>query len=224
MLWLITAGFFGWLVVRELTRPFVVRSGFAQPDRTPIDWAYVAVMGGLAALLLWQPVKYWSLERTLTKHARILAENSRAKVKCNSVFESWFDQNVFAAGHANPETGQIVLQYPWCGHLRDQMGSAKLTREGVLAVHILAHEAMHIRGELNEAKAECQAIQRHYRTAKMLGLPDRVAVASGMRYYQVLYPMREQIGGLAGSYHSPLCAPGREWDEKLTDSTWSTGG
>lgn len=221
MLWLVAAAFFGWLVLRELTKGTIARVGYDRPDPTPIDWSYVVVMGTLGAFFAWQPLKYWQLERTLTAKARILAENPKAKVHCNTIFDTWFDQNVFAAGHADPQSGRIVFQHPWCGRLMDQIGSSELTRDGVIAIHILAHEAMHVRGELNEAKTECQAIQRFYRTARLLGLRDQVAAAGGWQYYDVLYAMREQIGGLAGSYHSPLCGPGKEWDERLPDSTWA---
>ncbi len=77
---------------------------------------------------------------------------------------------------------------------------------------LLVHEAMHIRGELNESKTECQAIQRHVRAAKMLGVPEDVALEHANRYYSEEFSKHP--------YYSSKCVPGSEWDEKLPDSLW----
>lgn len=218
MLWLSISALFGWLVMRELTRG-LVHDG---PDRSPVDKGYVAVMAAIAIGFAYPPVRTWQFERFLTAKARILAENPRAHVHCNTVFDTFFDSNVFAAGHATPETGRIVLQHPWCGRLMDHLDDpAKATREGMHAAHLFAHEAMHIRGELNEAATDCQAIQRHARAASLLGIPEHLGKASGLAYYRGDYQQRAAIGGLAGMYYSSECAPGKALDERLPDSIWN---
>ena len=85
---------------------------------------------------------------------------------------------------------------------------------------MFTHESMHVRGELNEAKTECEAVQRNYRAAKLLGVPDDIARKNALDYYSILYKRRAIIGGLAGSYYSDQCAPGKAMDEHLEDSTW----
>jgi hypothetical protein len=81
---------------------------------------------------------------------------------------------------------------------------------------------MHIRGEMNEARTECQAIQRNYRSAKLLGVPDEVARQNALDIYNVDYQERGKAGGMQSAYYSEQCAPGQAMDEHLVDSTWST--
>ena len=81
---------------------------------------------------------------------------------------------------------------------------------------------MHIRGEMNEALTECEAVQRNYRAAKLLGVPDAIAKKNALDYYNTSYQERGKIGGMAGGYYSDQCAPGKAMDEHLSDSTWAT--
>ena len=87
---------------------------------------------------------------------------------------------------------------------------------------MFTHESMHVRGELDEAKTECEAVQRNYRAARMLGVADDTARQNALDYYNILYKRRAIVGGLSGSYYSAECAPGKALDEHLEDSTWST--
>jgi len=56
------------------------------------------------------------------------------------------------------------------------------------SIQLLAHEGMHVRGERNEQHAECQAIQRSYRTALMMGVPEKYAVQHSINYFLNEYP------------------------------------
>lgn len=87
---------------------------------------------------------------------------------------------------------------------------------------MFTHESMHIRGEMNEARTECQAVQRNYRAAKLLGVPDAIAKKNALDYYNNSYLERPNNGFLQASYYSDQCAAGKVWDEHLTDSTWAT--
>ncbi len=82
-------------------------------------------------------------------------------------------------------------------------------------------KSMHIRGEMNEALTECEAVQRNYRAAKLLGVADVTAKKNALDYYAVAYQQRGRIGGMQGAYYSEQCAPGKAMDEHLTDSTWA---
>lgn len=224
MLWLFGSGLCALLLLREIARPIIVPKGYDKPDPAPLDWSYIAITAALAILLAWSPVKLWLFERALTQHARVLSGNSKAHVHCNTVFDSFFDPNYLFAGHASFETGRIVFQRGWCERLMDHLAEPeKADRHGIFSVQLFAHEAMHIRGERNEAKTECQAIQRYYRTARMLGIPSQIAARNGMLYYTEWYPQR-QGASFSDHYYSPLCAPGNEWDENLPDSTWTVSG
>lgn len=220
MLWLLISAFFCWLIFREVYYSVVAPKGFDNPH-SPISIPYVLTLAILASGFAYPTLSIWQFEHFLTKKARILAESNKATVHCNSVADTFLDPNVFAAGHAQPETGEIVFANSWCESLMKHLRHPeKATREGIIAVHIFTHEAMHIRGELDEAKTECQAIQRYARAAKLLGIPEPIGKKNGMIYYQGEYQRRATAGQMSAQYYSSECAPNKNLDEKLADSTW----
>ncbi len=66
------------------------------------------------------------------------------------------------------------------------------------SLHTLTHESMHVRGELNEAITDCEAIQRAYRAAKLLGIPDNIARKNALEYYYGPYTQLKQRRGECG--------------------------
>ena len=98
----------------------------------------------------------------------------------------------------------------------------RASEEELWSLNMFTHESMHVRGELNEAITECEAVQRNYRAAKLLGAPDDIAKRNAVDYYNALYKRRDKIGGMQGAYYSDQCAPGKAMDEHLSDSTWVT--
>jgi hypothetical protein len=220
VLWWMIAGFFLWLCLREIYYGFVPPPGYDFPY-PKISIPYVVVTAALAAEAAYTPIRYSFFEQFLTEKARVLSESQKAAVHCNTFLDSVFDSNVLAAGHAQVETGRIVLQYPWCKTLLNHLRQPeKASIEGIYSVQILTHEVMHIRGERDEARTDCQAVQRYVRAAMLLGITEYAAREHGMRFYNGPYKRRAVIGGMAGNYYSEQCAPGKALDEKLSDSTW----
>lgn len=220
MLWWALAILFAWLALREIYSGFVAKPGYAAPEK--ISMGYVGIMLAIAVAFAYLPMRTLLFERFLTDKARILAESNKVTVHCNTFFDTAVDPMSLAAGHASPETGEIVFQAPWCGVLRDHLSHPeRMDAKGIFAVQMFVHESMHARGEMNEAITECQAIQRHYRAARLLGIPDAIAKASGTQFYQTQYKARRQIGGMQAPYYTDECAPGGKLDEKLDDSTWN---
>jgi hypothetical protein len=216
MLLMLLALFFVVLALRELL------GGLRSDRRGGIYVPYLLLVTGLAIACAWLPVRTWRFERFLEDRAVLLTDGKPVSVHCNSVIDTLFDPNVMFAGHANPETGEVVFQKPWCGHLRDFLDDPQGADEREIAsLNLFTHEAMHIRGEMNEARTECQAVQRNYRAAKLLGVPDAAAKAAAQRYYTELYARRNISGSFAASYYSDDCAPGRAMDERLPDSSWA---
>ena len=73
----------------------------------------------------------------------------------------------------------------------------------------------------NEAITECEAVQRNYRTAKLLLVfPIESPGKNALDYYQNLYMSKGKIGGMQAPYFSVECAPDKALDEHLVDSTW----
>ncbi len=220
MLWILISLFFGWLVFREIRNSIAAPAGYDFPR--PASKPYLAAMSILALLFAWPPYQNWQFQRFLSAKATEIADSHPARVHCNTIVDTMLDQNMLASAHADPRTGEIGIQYPWCRTLRAFLAHPdRASREEIDSLNLITHESMHVRGEYNEAVTECEAVQRNYRAAKILGVPDRIARKDALAYYYGDYMRREQVGGLAGSYFSDQCAPGKALDENLVDSTWS---
>jgi hypothetical protein len=221
MLWILISLFFLWCAFREILGSFVARPGFDLP--MPASKPYLAVVLSLAVLFAWPTVHRWHFQWFLSEKATELADNHRAKVHCNTLFDTMVDSEMLAAGHANPRTGAIGIQKPWCSTLMSYLAHPdRATDLEIESLDIFTHESMHVRGEMNEALTECEAVQRNYRAAKLLGVPDGTAKRNALDYYNTTYQMRGKIGGMQGGYYSDQCAPGKAMDEHLSDSTWAT--
>ncbi len=215
MLWSLASLFFLWLVVRELRSPFDP----LHPE--PIYLPYLLVVSGLAVACAWPPFRIWRLELRLAQVASVLADGRRASVHCNTMFDTLLDPNMLAAGHANPQTGSIVLQKPWCSRLQAYLADPEHASDVErYSLQLFTHEVMHVRGELNEARTECQAMQRSVHAARLLGVPTEIALRDARADYRMRYPRLNQPGTLSAPYYSPLCASGAAWDEHLPDPPW----
>ena len=201
LLLLFSLCFFG-LAVKEVFRKKLV---------DPLDIPFLSVMLILGIACAWSPVRTWFFEKYLEENAYLLSLNSQVSVHCNTALDSIFDNQLNVAGHANPRTGKIVFQIPWCDHIRNYIKNPHAANEQEkFSLVLFAHEAMHIRGELNEELTDCQAIQRLIRTAKLFDVPEYLAIQHANHYYKKVYPRHP--------YFSANCVPGSEWDEKLVDS------
>jgi len=85
----------------------------------------------------------------------------------------------------------------------------------VVAVHVLTHESMHIRGLTDDAAAECAAVQRDAMTARFLGADLAAAAALAHRYWTRMYPQ------MLDGYRSGGCAAEGPLDEHLPDAPWA---
>jgi hypothetical protein len=107
VLWIALSLFFCWMIFREFQSRWKTRAGYDGPDPSPISKPYVALMLALALAFAWPPFNTWRIERLLSAQATQLAEFHRARVHCNTVFDTLFDRESMSAGHASPQTGQI---------------------------------------------------------------------------------------------------------------------
>ena len=220
MLWILTSLFFIGCAFREVRGSLVAPAGYDFP--LPVSKPYLAIVLLLAVLFAWPPVHTWFFQRFLSAKATELADHHRAKVHCNTIFDTMIDSEMLSSGHANLRTGEIGIQHPWCGTLMSYLRHpSRASREELESLDMFTHESMHIRGELNEARTECEAVQRDYRAAKLLGVPDATAKRNALDYYNNGYQQRGSVGGMQGAYYSNECAPGRAMDEHLPDSTWA---
>lgn len=195
--------FFLYLIYREFNNP---------NDLDNFTKGYIAVLAILALLATYPIMDHWRFERLLSAKTSQLADNRHAEVTCTTVFQSVYD-TFGLAGTANPTTGVVILQYPTCNELRDYIDSPETasTRE-IYSLSVFTHEAMHVRGELDEQKTECQSIQRFVRSAKLFGVPTHIAERQVKGYYRGPYEQHP--------YFSEKCAEGKAFDEGLGDPAW----
>jgi len=191
VLWTLASLFFLWCAFREIRGSIVAPAGFDFPR--PVSKAYLALVVGLAVAFAWPPVHTWYFPWLLSVKATALADDHRAKVHCNTLFDTMMDSQMLASGHANPMTGRIVIQKPWCGTLMAYLRHpGRASHEELDSLDLFTHESMHIRGEMNEARTECQAVQRNYRAARLLGVPEAAARQNALDIYRINYQQRGQ--------------------------------
>lgn len=208
-----------WLIFLDFQSRRVVRVSFNDPPPSKLYKPYIFVLAMLALLFAWQPFHIWRFERFLSSVATELADGHSAKVHCNSMLDTAIQSIHEGKGgiaHANPKTGEITIEPFWCGRLMDYLDHPDRANQNEIAsLNMLTHESMHVRGEYNEVITECEAVQRDYRAAKLLGVPDKTAKKNALEYYNTQYPLN------MFTYFSDKCGPEKDMDEHLVDSTWA---
>lgn len=196
--------FFLWLMYREFQRPFKMDT-FTQ--------SYTAICFLLGILCMTPMIRHLHFEHFLETNAEQLTDGKEVSLTCTTGLESMFE-HFGVAGYAYPATGEIVIQYPYCKHLRGFLNNPdNPTIRELWSLNVFTHEAMHVRSELNERKTECQSVQRNHIAAVLLGVNTTTAERAAIRIYVELYPRNK-------GYYSKECAPGKALDEKLPNAIW----
>ena len=193
------------------------RDALGRPRSFPV-WS-VAALAVLAVAAAVPGVRRRSQERQLSRVASVLVGH-RVTVHCQS-----FGQALSDVGNElgyvrytdnGPEPSTLIKRDP-CGQLRSYAGGARShpTLDEVVAVHVLTHESMHMKGLLDEAQAECAAVQRDEQTAQLLGATVSEARALAVTYYLTVYPR------MPDDYREDGCGPGGEHDEGLSTAPWA---
>lgn len=114
-----------------------------------------------------------------------------------------------------PERSTLIKR-DQCHFLDEYMSGdrSRPTEDEIVAVHVLTHESMHMRGERVEAIAECEAVQRDAITAQALGATPEQAMLLARRYWIAVYPR------MPDGYVTPDCRPGGPLDEHLPTAPW----
>ena len=214
-----------WLAIALLAGAAVTAIGWSlrradelgRPRRFPLVTVVLLLAMGTGAAV--PGILRASQERRLGGAASVLA-GARVAVRCQSFGGAFVD--------AGPELGYVRWRAdgspePWalikrdqCRHLAAYARSDKRrpTRDQVVAVHVLTHEAMHLSGRLGEAAAECGAVQRDAHTARLLGARPADAASLAVAYWRNIYPL------MPDGYRSGDCRPGGPLDEGLADAPW----
>ena len=88
----------------------------------------------------------------------------------------------------------------------------------LLAVHVLGHESMHLAGIVDEARAECLAVQLDAFIAARLGATTEFARSLAREYWRYYYPSQDH------RYRSADCRDGGPLDLFPSRHGWPTPG
>ena len=189
-----------------------------RPRRFPaVSVALLVVPACAFAVPVWQHDR---LQDRLGRAATVLAGRD-VEVHCQTAGEEFVHAgselgSVAFDADGRPEDSTVISREP-CGELQGYLDGRgrRPSPEQVVAVHVLSHESRHLAGTREEAKAECEAVQREAVTARLLGASDEDAHRLARLYWAVDYP------GMPDAYRSSDCAPGGAWDEHLPDAPWT---
>lgn len=180
----------------------------------------VALLGVLAVATLVPVARHHLEERRLTRVATALVGH-RVAVRCQTTAGALVDVGAelgFVRYDASgvPEPSTTIKRDP-CQALASYLDGdrERPSLDEVVAVHVLTHEAMHMRGQTGEALAECEAVQRDETTAQLLGATPREARELARRYWLAVYPR------MPDDYRSGDCHPDGPLDEHLASAPWA---
>jgi hypothetical protein len=175
----------------------------------------------LAALAAVPVVRITAEQHRLGRVATELA-GAPATVHCQRLASAMADLSN-DLGHVNlgrdgrPERATLIKNEQ-CRLLASYLASAKArarpSYQQVIAVHVLTHESMHMRGITSESQAECAAVQRDAETAQLLGATPEEARLLALRYWLTVYPL------MPDDYRTADCGPGQPLDERLPTAPW----
>jgi hypothetical protein len=188
--------------------------------RRAFPWTSIVLLAALAAATATPGVLDGVRERRLARVASAVV-GAKVGVHCQSFGEAFVDAGI-ELGYVRygpdgvPEHATLIKR-DQCRDLAAYQRADKHdpSRAQVLAVHVLTHEAMHMAGIVEEARAECAAVQRDARTARLLGASAADARVLAGRYWRTVYPLMPE------SYRTPECGPGRSLDEAGPDAPWT---
>ena len=188
-----------------------------RPRPFPVFSVALLVVMGVAMLV--PGVRHHQLEDRLAVVASDLA-GFPVVVNCQTSGQEWIDVGselgyVRYGRDGVPERATLIKHAPCKDLSRYLRARGDHPDDGqVLAVHVLTHEAMHMAGITDEARAECLAVQRDAKTARLLGASPQEAADLARRYWRTFYPR------MPDGYVTSECRPGGQLDQASPDAPW----
>lgn len=103
-----------------------------------------------------------------------------------------------------------------CGWAMDYArGNRRVTEQHAIAVEVISHESIHLRGWPNEAITECYGMQNMTDVAKALGATNMQAQQLAEHYFDTVYPR------MPDEYRNETdCRDEGKWDIHKGDPAW----
>jgi hypothetical protein len=188
--------------------------------RRGFPWISVVLLAALAASAATPVVLNGVRERRLARVASAVV-GATVAVHCQGFGEAFVDAGI-ELGYVRWGPGGVperstLIKRDQCHDLVAYQRSDKHdpSRAQVVAVHVLTHESMHMAGIVDEARAECAAVQRDAYTARLLGASAADARVLAGRYWRAVYPL------MPDGYRTRDCGPGAPLDEGGVDAPWA---
>lgn len=186
--------------------------------RARVTWAVLFSL--VLVPTAWMEWRWLTTQAAASRVVEVLSGRPDASAYCQRLSATFF--------YAGAESGHVTylddstnddtawLTYDACQRIRDwRLGDHDADRpELVAAVHVLTHEAVHVRGERSEAVTECTAMQWDARTAGLLGATPDQARALQVAYWERTYPR------MPDAYRSPDCREDGPLDLTPGDASW----
>jgi hypothetical protein len=197
------------------------RDALGRPHRFPL--VSVLLLVALGAGLLVPVIRHHRLQGRLSDVSSTLA-GSRVVVHCQTAGQEFVDAGaelgyVRYGADGVPEHATLIKRAQ-CADLSSYLRSDhdRPPRDEIIAVHVLSHEARHMAGTTDEARAECEAMQRDAATAALLGADPHQAWELARSYWRDTYPQMSE------GYVTGDCKAGGRLDEQLDAAPWAETG
>jgi len=185
-----------------------VIAGRNQFDGHGFRMVVAAVLSVIALTAVYFEVAHHQRQELATEALDVLSDVEGAAANCERFSEELFNVSQFQ-GYVYYDGSNVAhLRRTVCHNLWNYAhgGQAHPTEGQIIAVHIVAHETMHINGIRSESTAECRAVQLNHLIAEALGATPEQARDLQRRYYVDYYPNQRS------DYVSGACAEGGELD------------
>lgn len=184
-------------------------------DERPVAIGVVALLVLPTAALEYRAQ---SGERTLSKAASVVAKRD-VGVRCQGLLGNLVDIGQELGTVQFDEEGDPAdvthIKRDACNWAKDYAaGNRRVTLNHALGVHVISHEAIHLRGWTDEAITECYGMQHDVQTARALGATADQAQRLAEFYWRMVYP------DMPDEYRSSECVDGGKWDLHKDSPVW----
>lgn len=169
-------------------------------------WAGVLAVMTMVALAV--EVGHHQRTALATRAMSAVTDNPNARADCERFTQALLNLSQFD-GYVYWDNPDVALyRRSICKDLAAYAGSSKRdpSLDQIAAVHLIAHETMHVNGLRNEAETECHAMQVSHLVAEALGATAAQARALQARYFAEIYP------NIRSDYRSGDCREGGAYD------------
>ena len=167
-----------------------------------------AILIALTVVAMWFEVGHDRQQLLATRAMSAVTDNSDARADCRRFMESFFSLGEYDGYVARDNPDVAAIANHSCRSLASYAAGPKdnPALDEIAAVHLIAHESIHVNGYWSESEAECRAAQLNYLVAEELGATESQARALQARYFAEIYP------NLREGYVSRECREGGSLD------------